>query len=385
MKLYEKRENCTGCMACKNVCIHSAINIKIDQEGFSYPQIDEAKCISCKRCIKVCPIYKEASSDSLQKAFAVKAIDDRILEQSSSGGVFYYISKEILARNGVIFGAAVDSDLVVRHRGVDTVEELKYLMGSKYVQSDLGDSFKQIRERLLANQQVMFVGTPCQVAGLKSYLGGNYESLITVDLICHGVPSPKVYSEYLNYLQRKFDKKIENIIFRSKQISWENFSLSVRFEDHTEWSELFKDNLYGKCFLDNIFLRPSCYGCHFKRLDRNSDITLGDYWGIQSDYPDFYCEKGVSLCCVHSKKGLDLFSSIAKYTVNKEVDLHQAISHNPAYLQSVSLNRMRSIFFSSLMKKPIEKNMQNSINPSIMTRIILKLRNWKQLRGNNNE
>lgn len=371
-------QNCVACTGCVNICPVSAIKLCPDKEGFAYPFIEAEKCTACGLCVKVCPMEKVKDEYTPPVAYMAKSNDIKILQQSSSGGIFYFLAKEVIKNNGVVFGAALSKD-VVEHIGIEKKEDLPKLMGSKYVQSDLNETFRIIKNRLTKNQKVLFVGTPCQVAGLYSFLGNRHKDLITVDFICHGVPSPSVFKRYVTYIENKFNKKICDVQFRSKKISWSRFSLAVKFTDNTEFVEEFTLNSYMKGFINNLFLRPSCHDCRFKEKNHFGDITIGDFWGIKNVKPELDTESGVSLCCINTQNGADWFENIKKQLLVESVSFDEAIKYNTAYTKSVKPNRMREWFFKHLDKEPIDKNINNSLNPSLFMRLLLKIQKRKYL------
>ncbi|MEI3219540.1 MAG: Coenzyme F420 hydrogenase/dehydrogenase, beta subunit C-terminal domain [Lachnoclostridium sp.] len=373
----KNKEECVGCTACADICPRAAIHMMEDNEGFLYPEVDLEACIDCGICDGSCPMSNARGENRTPVSYAVKSRNEDVLKNSSSGGVFYHLAKKVLLQGGSIYGAASMENGSVQHVCIEKVSDIGLLMGSKYVQSKLDNIYLDIRNRLEEKQLVMFVGTPCQVEGLHTFLRKDYNSLIMVDFVCHGVASPKVLREYFASLENRFDKKIRAIRFRDKKISWKNFSFAVEFDDSTEWREEFKKNTYLRGFLDNLYLRPSCYQCRFKTINRISDITMADFWGIQYVKPEFDCDEGVSLCCVNSKNGQVLFDSIGDEVDYLTVDFEEAIRYNSAYTQSVKLNRMRRWFFDHLEKTPIENNISNSLSPNIVTRILLKVKSKK--------
>lgn len=369
----KNKAECVGCTACASICPKTAITMVVDREGFLYPKIDIKSCVQCGLCERACPISIVRKEIKTPVAYAAKSRDEKILMKSSSGGIFYHLAKKVLNLGGIVYGASVTEDGTVQHVCVENITDIELLMGSKYVQSNLSNIYLEIKKRLQENQMVMFVGTPCQVEGLHSYLGKECNSLITIDFVCHGVASPKVFKEYIDYLEVRFNKKIKAISFRDKKISWRDYSFAVKFDDLSEWGEEFRENIYLRGFLDNLYLRPSCYQCHFKTTNRISDITLADFWGIQYVNPDFYCNRGVSLCCINSQIGQLLFDNISNEVIFESVNFEDAINHNSAYTKSAKSNQMRRWFFEHLENTPIERNISNSLSPNIITRILLKI------------
>ena len=277
-------------------------------------------------------------------AFACCNKDDDIRMKSSSGGVFFELAQKVISEGGTVFGAKYDENRNVVHSHADTMKGVMDFLGSKYVQSSIGEEYKLAKECLESGRKVLFSGTPCQIGGLRAYLKKDYENLITVDFICHGVPSRKVWREYVKEISQ--NKRIENISFRDKTEGWYDFSLKIDFSDGSSYRKNNHNDVYIKGFLSDLYLRPSCYDCKFKGTERKSDITIADYWGVQNDLPDMYDNKGTSLVLVHSKSGMKIWNDIQNRFTVKETDVNTAISHNPNYTKSVSMNLRRKSFFA---------------------------------------
>ena len=347
-KLKQNNLKCCGCTACYAICPKNAITMWADSEGFKYPAISKEKCINCGLCSKVCPLDKAKNNvDEPKTSFACTAKDENITKQSSSGGVFVVLANMFLSKQAKIYGAAFDNKWQVKHICVDNKVELKKLYTSKYVQSDMGDNFKTIKTDLNSGKEILFVGTPCQVAGLKSYLGKDYNNLITVDFICHGVPSPKVWQRYIKEISDNLNSKILDISFRNKKYGWGNFCFMIKTENEDINYEKAGENIYMQGFLRNLYLRPSCYDCKFKTLKRVSDITLADFWGIEKVLPKMYDERGVSLCWSSSEKGGIILAEVLKQMVYEEVSLQEAVKHNSAAIKSVAIHKNRYRFLKA--------------------------------------
>ena len=364
---------CDGCHACYSVCPKDAISMEIDDEGFWYPKVDNTKCVDCNKCEKVCPILNKKEAKSLKKAYACYNLDEDIRVKSSSGGTFTILAAEVIKDNGVVFGAKFDEDFNVVHDYVEDIDGLSKFRGSKYVQSNIGDSFRQAKKFLDSGRKVLFSGTPCQIGGLKSYLNKDYENLVTVDLICHGVPSPMIWQRYINELGD--GKKLSAMTFRDKSKGWNSGVLKYRFEDGSEITEEYGESLYIKGFIKNCFLRPSCYKCNFKTLDRISDFTLGDFWGVEELIPEIDKKSGVSLIMIHTKKAQDLFNDANKNIYYEEVDVNKSIVFNTCAIESVK-NHKRDIFFDILKDNTLEESINNSVEEIILkVSIVMKLKN----------
>lgn len=357
-KLSDKKD-CMGCHGCANVCPQKCINMIADDEGFLYPNVDYNICIGCKKCINVCPIINKVEIDNDPIAYACINNDDVIRLDSSSGGVFTLLAEEVIDRGGVVFGATFNDDFKVEHNYVETKEELWTLRGSKYVQSKIGFTYKQAKEFLISGRVVLFTGTPCQIGGLISYLGKSYTNLITIDIICHGVPSPDVWHKYVKFRENEAGSPAKSIAFRRKDEGWKRYSVSFLFKNNTEYRQNSRKDLYMRAFLKDVCLRPSCHRCNFKTLNRQSDITLADFWGIQNLLPEMDDDKGTSLIFINSHIGKVKFNEISDRMIYREVDIHQAVKYNSAAIKSVkpNINRekfltdMNSITFDRLVKK----------------------------------
>ena len=350
----QQKEKCSGCHACAEICPKKCIQMVSDDEGFWYPKVDATQCTNCGLCEKSCPIITPNTqvSDECIAAYAAIYQEESIRLKSSSGGVFSALATYVLEQGGVVFGAGFDEDFNIVHKFVERVEDLDTLRGSKYVQSRIGNSYRQAEDFLRAGRLVLFSGTPCQVEGLLSYLRKPYDNLITQDLICHGVPSPMVWQKYMEYRQRIANgAKPQSIAFRAKKAGWKRFSLSILFDNNTEYSATLDKDPMMQVFLKNLCLRPSCYDCAFKNKVRISDITLADFWGIQNVLPDMDDDKGTSLVIIQSEKGKEIFQKIEGSISVVTVDPNVAISYNSAMIKSVPLPKKRDAFLKEIESK----------------------------------
>lgn len=348
-----EKEHCTGCSACASICPKSCITMVPDKEGFWYPGIDLKSCINCGLCEKVCPIlHRGEPAREPPLAYAAFHRDEMIRMESSSGGVFIAFAEKVIGRGGVVFGARFDDSFHVVHGMAETRQELEAFRGSKYVQSEIGNTYKQAKDFLDQSRLVYFSGTPCQIGGLKAFLGKEYENLICQDLICHGVPSPKVWEKYVAFREAEAGAPVRAISFRDKTKGWKRFSLSVRFQNGREYRELLDRDSYQQAFLNNVDLRPSCYKCAFKSLRRQSDVTLADFWGVETIFPELCDDKGVSLLLVHSEKGCHLLQGCSSGAAGglflKEFDSGRVPALNSAVCRSARPNPKRGRFFEHL-------------------------------------
>lgn len=306
MPILADKSSCTGCNACYSVCnIHNAITMEVDGMGFYYPKVDQSKCVECKLCEKACPIINNSTNqtDFNQICLAAQMIDKEKLAKSQSGGAFQSIAHRVLENGGVVYGAGFDESGYVKHiRIVDTVN-LDNILESKYVESDITDTMRQAKTDLAAGRTVLYSGTPCQIAGLKRVIPEKlHRNLFTIDLICHGVPSPAVYLQYREYLEHKYGKRIMKFIFRDKaRFGWRTPRESVIFEDGEVISRYFYNFLFQE---KNLIIRKACENCRFCNLQREGDITVADCWGWEKlGRDDFEENRGISLIIVNSDKG----------------------------------------------------------------------------------
>lgn len=319
-------KRCSGCRACEQVCPKSAITMAQDKMGFLVPHIDEAKCVSCGMCEKACHLLdKKGLSFRKPNLFVAGARNKNEAQRysSTSGGIFCMLSSVVISEGGVVYGAAFDSNFYVRHIRITDVSEITLLMGSKYVQSDTNQTFSQVLDDLQKGKKVLYSGVPCQIAGLQSFLAAkhcNMENLITVEVICHGSPSPLVWKEYLLYAEKHICHPIRAVYFRSKAEGW-HARIKVRFlglySEKADFNppnakNLVADSSFIKLFLENLILRDECHKCNYARRERVADITLCDFWGIENTPAKILDDdKGVSGLIVHSETGMNLWNKIA--------------------------------------------------------------------------
>lgn len=341
IKLYEKKKNCCGCSACLNICPKQAISMCEDEYGFTYPKINEEQCIQCGMCKKVCAYQNNSEFHKPISVFAAFNKNKEQLLNSASGGIFSAVATEILQKGGVVFGASLDFDNghgVVRHLMVEKAQDLYKLQGSKYVQSSIGDCYKQAKTLLLSGRKVLFSGTPCQIAGLYGYLGADYENLTTIDLICHGVPSNKFFDDYLQ--TEKINLKANQITayaFRDKSKGWGmNSRISATYKNNKKRSLYIHARMssYFSLFLDSCTYRENCYFCKYAKAERVGDLTIGDYWGIEKEHPELlqnggYVEKnGISCILANTQKGIDICNELEDYVRMDKSELEKILRNN---------------------------------------------------------
>lgn len=303
----KKKEECCGCTACESACPHDAIRMEADGLGFLYPRIDDSKCVDCGLCVKVCQFGKGYSREGrwdVPEVYAVRLKDEEQLSRSQSGGAFYALAVWMLERGGVVYGVGFADHFRVVHKRVETVAELEELRGSKYVQSDLRGVFPRVKEDLRAGRQVLFSGTSCQVSGLQSYVGRRLSAgLYTVDLVCHGVPSPAVWADYVDYVEHEAGEECQSVKFRDKAFGWVGCTETFRFLS----GNTIHRKSYVYMYFRHLMHRSSCHVCPYTNLKRCSDVTVGDFWGWTKISQEFGDNKGVSLVLVSSERGRELF------------------------------------------------------------------------------
>lgn len=307
-----KKEDCCGCTACKSICAQGAISMQADEQGFLYPKINREKCVDCGMCYKVCRFSGRVPEQKEPTVYAVKHRNEEVRMTSSSGGVFSAMAEYVLNKGGVVYGAAFDECFNVVHmRDERSFEKFKT---SKYVQSDLKEVFGEIKADLEQGRMVLFTGTGCQADGLYAYIPKRLqEKLIVCDIVCHGAPSPKVWREYLDLLERKNRTKISYVNFRDKsEYGWHGSALTIKGEDKEILSGGQAENIYFQLFFSHMILRPSCFNCKYANTDRAGDISLADFWGIEDFHAEYDDDKGISLVMVNSDKGKKLIDEIGK-------------------------------------------------------------------------
>jgi coenzyme F420-reducing hydrogenase beta subunit len=331
MLLYERKEECCGCTACMSICPKKAITMIPDEEGFLYPSINHELCIECDLCKQVCPFSdtcKTSGNYDQPLVYAAKHKDDNVRMNSSSGGMFTAISDYILDIDGVVYGAAFDEKFVVRHQKAETAEERNKFRGSKYVQSNLIGVFEDIKNELKKGRHVLFTGTPCQNAGLGSYLNKNYDNLCLCDIVCHGTPTPLLWKDYISFLEETGKSRLIQYFFRYKVAGWRGYNVYTLFDNGKSKLNTPDVMTYANIFGSDLALRPACHNCKFCNFSRPSDITIGDFWGIEKSMPDFDDNTGVSLVLTNSSKGQELFERISKNLYYRESNTTDCLQHN---------------------------------------------------------
>lgn len=349
------KSKCCGCGACAAACPKQCIAMEPDEEGFMYPQVDRGNCVNCGLCETVCPVDHREKIKNIPTAYAAWNTDEQIRMESSSGGMFTLFAEAMINSGGVVFGARFDEQFRVVHDYTETVKGLRAFRGSKYLQSQVGDAYHIVKQFLIQGKIVLFSGTPCQIAGLRSFLGREYEKLICMDIVCHGVPSPLIWEKYLAHREKQVTSQVQRVTFRDKKNGWRNYQVLIGFKSGDTYFCPCADDEYMKVFLRDICLRPSCYDCAFKSLHRESDITLADFWGVEALYPEMFDDKGTSLLILNSERGKQLFEQVKDAACFREADLEQALRYNPAMIRSARPNQKRDAFLAQLDKKDFDR------------------------------
>lgn len=405
IKITDKSQ-CCGCHSCVQRCPKHCISMQMDEEGFLYPKVATDTCIDCGICEKACPVLNQSADKLPLQVYAAKNRNEDICTKSSSGGVFSMLAEHTINEGGVVFGARFNERWDVEHAYMDTIDGIGQFRSSKYVQSKIGDTYSEAEKFLKEGRQVLFTGTPCQIAGLRKYLRKDYENLLCVDVICHGTPSPGVWRDYIRSIISPKGRKntvsssiysplsegdalrIKGITFRDKRLGWKKFSFVLqssrgnsRSEENSVSSSLITftepvyKNLWMRSMLHNFMLRPSCYYCPARKGRSGSDILLGDFWGINRCYPEFYSKKGVSLVLAYTEKGKSLIESLG-------IDLHDAtyadaLDCNTNIEESEARPKLRSSFFADYNNSGIKTLLAycKIIEPNEVQRYLSKVYN----------
>ena len=378
------KKDCCGCHACASVCARHSITMQEDNEGFLYPVVDTSTCTDCGLCEKVCPVINQDEPRNPLKVYAAKNRNEEIRRQSSSGGIFTPLAEAVIHDGGIVFGAKFDKEWNVIHAWTDTIEGIPDFRGSKYVQSTIGNTYREAREFLKQGRKVLFSGTPCQIAGLRKFLCKEYDNLFAVDVVCHGVPSPLVWRKYLEETRENLRAErdagkntvssslkdlpvITGISFRDKTHGWKKFGFRLRYTaseaaensvsdsaiDHVhDFLQPFPENIFMKGFLKNLYLRPSCYACAARSGKSGSDISIADFWGVQNYYPEFDDDKGVGLVLVNTNKGRNAYEQINANNI--ESTYEQGLKQNPCIEHSVVKTKYVDAFWTSFASLNIQ-------------------------------
>lgn len=364
---------CTGCEACSNICPVDAICMKPDRKGFLRPSVDSEACIACGRCVTVCPVLYEKSNkvlDPVEHVYAAYSSDEEIRYKSTSGGLFTELASVVLSNGGVVFGAAYDKDNRIVHTHVQDIEDLPCLRQSKYAQSVKGDAYSEAKRFLDEGRTVAFAGAPCEIAALKA-LVGNPTNLITIDFLCLGCNSPMVYRRYIDSLEQEANGRATRVWFKNKELGWNRFSTRVDFEN----GEVYRKDRWADGFMRGyivhpLYVRPCCEHCRFKGTPHGSDVTLGDFWGIESVIPEIDTSHGVSVVFANTLQGVDLFEKATPNLVWFEVRFEQALTpaNMNALLECVKLDPRSEKFYAELEDHGFTYAIKRNAGDSLATR-----------------
>lgn len=339
---------CVGCTACVNICPTNCIKMALDKDGFLYPKVDSSQCINCGKCYNVCPAVNGVKLKKKPLLLGMINKNNEVRMKSSSGGVFAELAKYIIDSGGYVCAACIDDDYEVKHIIIHETDNIEKCMRSKYVQSNLNHCYKEVKRLLENNKTVMFVGTPCQIGGLHNYLGKSYKNLYLIDLVCHGVPSPKIWGEYIHDMIGE-DKALK-VSFRDMELGgWKNYGMRIVFEKASDYVDVQTENIYMQGFLQGYFDRVTCYECQFKGFHRASDITLGDFWRVENYFAKCDDNKGISLVYVNSEKGKRLVEMVKKRFWLKKLPRGSEKEANDAYWESLKFKDNRKKFYKKYL------------------------------------
>lgn len=336
---------CCGCTACMSACPAQCIVMRRDREGFDYPVANPDLCVKCGLCERVCPTLNPGTKAEPLASYAVRC--ETQMEGASSGGVFPLLAQKFVSEGGVVCGAALEPDCTVAHREVEDEAGLAALKGSKYVQSELYSIFEDVRTELEDGRKVLFSGTPCQVAGLKAYLGKPQEGLLTVDIACHGVPGPGLWEKYKNALEKRYSSSLRSVDFRDRSQGWRHYNIRYDFRDMSVTVPRAKDP-YLALFLQDMTLRPSCYSCRLRGGCSGSDITLSDLWSVAQTAPQMNDDRGVSGVLINTERGRELYGKIADMFVGQEVAAEEVMKDNGGFGGVAAVPERREEFFKGV-------------------------------------
>lgn len=364
---YGNKKECNGCGACKYICPVNAIEMVTDEEGFEYPCIDEKKCIHCNKCKRYCSNFNENSCQSVTYRGINKNLED--LKISSSGGIFLALARKVIEEKGVVFGVKYEDNLNVVHDFAESMEDVKKFCGSKYVRSDLKNTYQLAKKFLDSGRKVLFTGTSCQIQGLNIYLEHEYDNLLTMDIICHANPSPKVFQLYIKEIEKSRNKRIKNISFRTKENGWRNQTPVIEYVDGTKEEE----KTFLTSFLKEMINRPVCYQCKFATENRISDITIGDFWGVEEIEPELEEKLGVSVLLVNTDKGKNTIKKLENYIDLKEINFNRMKDFN--HFHNVDVNLKRKRFFRDIENgKNVLEIMKKYNHDNIIYKVVNKVR-----------
>lgn len=363
----KSKSDCTGCRACEQICPVKCIKMEENEEGFLYPKIDEERCINCGKCKKTCPQLMQTISENKYKIYGVRPREIDIAKKSTSGGIAYLISRKIIEEKGIVVGCCYDENLYAHHVCVDNMKDLEKLRGSKYVTTDTQNTFSEVKAFLECGRKVLYTGSSCQIAGIKKFLGKEYDNLITIDIVCHGVPSNKIFRKYLDWLERKYNKKITDYSFRNKDKgAWGlGYIARIQFEDGTIIYKKADFDPYYTAFLAGKNFRESCYQCKYANINRVGDISLADFWGIEKCDRNMYNKSGVSLVIVNNNKGQMQIDKLVKEEniIINEYTVREATEYNLNLKEPTHRDKFRDEIYIKLEEMDFEEYSKKYLLP----------------------
>lgn len=378
IKMWIDKDKCTGCEACANICPKKAIEMIASEDGFLYPRVND-NCINCQLCEKICE-NRLSEKNNLKNpiCFAGWNTDKEIRFYSTSGGIFSAVAERVIDHDGVVYGAKYDDNLKIIHGCASCKKDLKFLMQSKYAQSEVGNCFKNVLKDLQQNKLVLFAGAPCQISGLKSFLKKEYVNLITLDFICRGVNSPKAFKSWLDEVEKKENKKITNVWFKYKEHGWNNSPLYTRldFADGTYLVKNSSDNFFMLGYLGpNLYIRNSCSKCDFKGFPRVADISLGDFWKIDKELDD---DSGTSLILCNNNKGLEVINNINERLFLKKMSVDETFHGNKCINECVSINKKSTKFLKKVSGENFTYLVKKYSKVGLTTKILNKIKRMRR-------
>lgn len=361
--------NCCGCTACAAICPKSCISMKEDNEGFLYPTVDKEACVNCGACDRVCPILNNVPEKPFeQKAYIVQHKDSQILRESTAGGAFTAIAKYTINNGGVVFGVAYDDNFKVHHTLITKIDDIARFRNSKYVQSDVGNTYKQAKIYLDSGKIVCYSGTPCQIEGLKKYLKKDFDNLITVDVVCRAVPSPGIWKKYITMMNEKHGQ-ISSVRFRDKTLGYQYSTMEIKDSDGKTYRDGIEAQPWLRMFFSGMIIRPSCSDCKFRSRYRRSDFTIWDCFNIYSIDKSFNENIGTTRVLLHTQKAEHIFDRVKDDFIYKEISAETAVNGVREMQKSPELNSRRDEFFKDVNKLPMDNLLKKYFPRTVKVRI----------------
>lgn len=384
----EDKALCCGCSACEQICPRSCIRMEEDSEGFLYPVVAAEDCINCKLCEKVCPVLNRyPAKEEPLKCYLGKTTDEIIRSHSSSGGIFAEVANFVIQKGGVVFGVRFDDHWNAIYGYTESTSGLKTFYGSKYVQANPRKAYTLAKKFLSEGRIVLYSGTPCVIAGLNHFLQKKYDNLITLDIVCHSIPSAKIWGKYLLELSKQNDAIVKDVSFRNKSNTWSHYSLCVTMETSSgetiHMVEPKEKNAYMRGFLNDLYTRPSCEQCPARNYTSESDITLADAWGINKFHPELNDEKGISHVLINSERGAQVFNSLETCLNCICIRYDEVLPHSLhlPLIKSSKHNPYRQDFFRMISLGQTVEDASNELLNLYDAEMVKKNRRWDFLRS----